>query len=230
MPPAAAATTAAATRVSPGARALQDKLHDLLSRLSKTIEHVKTWPESADAAVHVESTSRLIAFIRDIITALTNVETTVRNDNDLRQTLQSFLIPFDLLELLDATAINPDCYSRGLLKEAMGQFAGLKRRKSALAMLGAAVQKGLDERLAKEKKQAIAAEQKTRTASLVGGATVVCHIHSSTTAAAVTVVGGGEASTSLRKNSRSSNDGTNNGISAAATLEEPPLKKVKPSS
>lgn len=38
----------------------------------------------------------------------------------------------------------PDCFSRGLLRESMGQLAGLKRRKLALEMLGAAVQAGLN--------------------------------------------------------------------------------------
>lgn len=38
-----------------------------------------------------------------------------------------------------------DCFSRGLLREALGQLAGLKRRKLALEMLGAAIQNGLDQ-------------------------------------------------------------------------------------
>ena len=41
-----------------------------------------------------------------------------------------------------------DCFSRGLLKEALGQLAGLKRRKLALEMLGAAVQTGLNHKKA----------------------------------------------------------------------------------
>ena len=81
-----------------------------------------------------------------IIVALQSVESTVQNDSELRLTLQKTLIPMDLLELLDK-GLNPDCFSRGLLKEAMGQLAGLKRRKMALEMLGSAVQKGLDQRL-----------------------------------------------------------------------------------
>ena len=39
-----------------------------------------------------------------------------------------------------------DCFSRGLLRESMGQLAGLKRRKLALEMLGSAVQAGLNSR------------------------------------------------------------------------------------
>lgn len=44
-----------------------------------------------------------------------------------------------------------DCFSRGLLREALGQLAGLKRRKLALDMLGAAIQTGLDQRDAANK-------------------------------------------------------------------------------
>ena len=44
-----------------------------------------------------------------------------------------------------------DCFSRGLLSDALEQLAGLKRRKLALEMLGSAVQKGLNERLEKDK-------------------------------------------------------------------------------
>jgi hypothetical protein len=132
-------------KISEGARNLQDKLHELLTRLAGTMEHVKNWPEAADASRHVESTSQLIHRIRDIIASLQKVESCVKDDMELRQTLQNCLIPVDLLELLDF-GLNPDCFSRGLLREAMGQLQGLKRRKRALEMLGAAVQKGLDER------------------------------------------------------------------------------------
>ena len=41
--------------------------------------------------------------------------------------------------------LRSDCFSRGLLREALGQLAGLKRRKLALEMLGAAIQNGLDQ-------------------------------------------------------------------------------------
>jgi hypothetical protein len=52
-----------------------------------------------------------------------------------------------LLDLLDhGGGLNPECFSRGVLQEAMGQLAGLKRRKRALEMLGFAVQRGIDQR------------------------------------------------------------------------------------
>lgn len=132
--------------ISPeGARNLQDRLHELLTRLAGTIEHVKNWPESTDASRHVESTTRLIASIREIIASLQRVEGCVKDDAELRTSLQNCLVPLDLLELLDQ-GLNPDCFCRGLLAEAMGQLQGLKRRKRALEMLGAAVQKGLEKK------------------------------------------------------------------------------------
>jgi len=139
----------AKTPISEGARKLQDQLHELLTRLAGTIEHVKNWPESTDASKHVESTTKLIASIREIIASLQRVETCVKDDPELRTSLQNCLIPMDLLELLDY-GLNPDCFCRGLLREAMGQLQGLKRRKRALEMLGAAVQKGLEKGPAKD--------------------------------------------------------------------------------
>lgn len=145
MPPAKNST------ISPGARKLQDQLHELLTRLAGTIDHVKNWPESTDASRHVESTTKLIASIREIVASLQRVEGCIKEDVELRAALQSCLIPMDLLELLDH-GLNPDCFCRGLLREATGQLQGLKRRKRALEMLGAAIQQGLDEE-GKDKKE-----------------------------------------------------------------------------
>lgn len=132
--------------VSPAARDLQDKLHELLSRLAATMEHVKNWPEATDTAVHVESSTRLIHSIRGIVASLEKVEQQARSSStateaSLQEQLQSCPIPVDLLELLDC-GLNPDCFVRGLLREAMGQLSGLNRRKQALEMLCAAVQEG----------------------------------------------------------------------------------------
>ena len=130
-----------------GAKVLQERLHQLLTRLSSTIELIKTWPESGgdgDASVHVETTTKLISSILEVINALQRVEHVVKQDTTLRKTLTDCKIPLDLLDLLDyGNGLNPDCFSRGLLREALGQLAGLKRRKLALEMLGIAVQKGL---------------------------------------------------------------------------------------
>ena len=48
---------------SEGAKNLQERLHQLLTRLSSTIELIKTWPstDGDDASIHVETTTRLIS-------------------------------------------------------------------------------------------------------------------------------------------------------------------------
>jgi Transcription factor subunit Med10 of Mediator complex len=129
---------------SSSTKTLQDRIHDLVTRISNTIEHVKNWPaDSNDTTIHTER-AKLITFIRDTVSSLQRVEQCVKNDVGLRQSLQNCRIPLDLLDLLD-TEINPDCFSRGLLREAMAQLAGLRRRKNALEMLASAVQKGIDQ-------------------------------------------------------------------------------------
>lgn len=128
------------------ARGLQERLHALLSCLADTTNIIKNWRESEgdDASVHVKTTTQLISSIREILNAIAQVEGVVKADETLRHTLQDCPIPLDLLDLMDhAGGLNPDCFSRGLLKEALGQLAGLKRRKLALEMLGDAIQKGL---------------------------------------------------------------------------------------
>jgi hypothetical protein len=146
---------------------LQDRLHELLTKLAACIEHVKNWPgdeaaaggdgggggDDDDAApsssVHAESTSGLIRLIREVVALLRGVERAVRDDADLERRLRSCPVPLDLLELLDQ-GLNPDCFSRGLLREALGQLQGLKRRKVALTMLGKAVQAGINKKREEE--------------------------------------------------------------------------------
>eukprot|EP00977_Amphora_coffeiformis_P010915 scaffold2576_cov175-Amphora_coffeaeformis.AAC.19 len=133
--------------------ALQDKLHILLSRLADAIDLIKSWPEAKgeDASIHVESTSKLIGYIRNVTRSIQSVETVLQSNPNLRKKLQECAIPMDLLDVLDhgqgGGALNPDCFIRGLLKEALGQLAGLKRRKLALGLLGNAVQAGLNQKL-----------------------------------------------------------------------------------
>lgn len=129
------------------ARALQERLHELLTRLSDATITMKNWEESsADSPdVHIEATTSLITNIQEILKAIDRVETTVKNDEELFQTLQDCPIPLDLLDLMDCQGgLNPECFTRGLLKEALGQLAGLKRRKLALDMLGDAIERGLN--------------------------------------------------------------------------------------
>lgn len=120
----------------------------MLTRLAKTTDLIKTWPESDgdDASIHVETTTKLITSVLDVVTALQKVEGVVKTDAVLKKSLQECKVPINLLDLLDhGNGLNPDCFSRGLLREALGQLAGLKRRKLALEMLGAAIQNGLDQ-------------------------------------------------------------------------------------
>lgn len=136
-----------------GAKSLQERLNQLLSNLSSSIEIVKTWPstDGDDASIHVKTTSKLIVAVWEILKALEKVEGTIKADAELRKALQNCPIPVNLLDLLDhGNGLNPDCFSRGLLRESMGQLAGLKRRKLALEMLGAAVQAGLSSRVVSE--------------------------------------------------------------------------------
>jgi len=137
-----------------GAKSLQERLHILLTRLAKTTDLIKTWPESDgdDASIHVETTTKLITCVLDVVTALQKVEGVIKADAVLKKSLQECKVPINLLDLLDhGNGLNPDCFSRGLLREALGQLAGLKRRKLALEMLGAAIQNGLDQQNAAEK-------------------------------------------------------------------------------
>jgi hypothetical protein len=133
----------------------------LLSRLASAIECIKTWPEASgdDASVHVERTSALIRAVREVIAALQRAETDVRDDPSLRASLLECRIPLDLLDLMDSN-LNPDCFLRGMLRESLGQLAGLKRRKLALELLGAAVQGGLARKEAAAAAAALGTTQK----------------------------------------------------------------------
>jgi hypothetical protein len=136
-------------------RALQERLHELLSRLSDTTDLLKEWPESEgdDKSVHDDATSRLMESIEEIVRAIERAEGVVKRDEILHKTLQDCAIPLDLLDLMDhANGLNPECFTRGFLREALSQLAGLRRRKVALEMLGTAIENGLKRRDAEESK------------------------------------------------------------------------------
>ena len=136
------------------AKALQERLHELISRVVDGTDVIKSWPESEgdDASIHVKRTSKLINTIREISKAIERVEGVAKKDEALWKKLQECKIPLDLLELLDCSngvkgdlfGLNPELFVRGLLREALSQLAGLRRRKVALEMLGNAIQAGLD--------------------------------------------------------------------------------------
>jgi Transcription factor subunit Med10 of Mediator complex len=142
--------SASRTVVTPAAKIFQDQLHDIITRLSVTMAHIKNWNEAADnsnstANVHVESTTRLIELVQSIVKSIQKVESTLQKNVDLRQVLQNIHVPYDLLELLDYTNINPDIYLRGLVNEATGQLVGLQRRKNALHLLSTTIENRLNE-------------------------------------------------------------------------------------
>mmetsp|Transcript_32007 Transcript_32007/g.47257 ORF Transcript_32007/g.47257 Transcript_32007/m.47257 type:complete len:188 (+) Transcript_32007:77-640(+) len=131
------------------ARSMQERLHELISRISDTTDVVKGWPESAgdDASIHVKTTTKLINSIREIIKALERVEGVAKKDEILWKRLKECPIPLDLLELMDCGGgLNPEMFMRGLLREALSQLAGLRRRKVALEMLGTAIETGLEKK------------------------------------------------------------------------------------
>lgn len=122
---------------------LQERLHELLSRLANTMEVIQKWPESNDASVHVATTSQLIDAVQKVLASIEKVEGMV--GGELKEQLLEHAVPLDLLDLLDhGDGLNPECFTRGLLQEALQQLKGLKRRKRALELLGEAVQKGLE--------------------------------------------------------------------------------------
>jgi hypothetical protein len=170
-----------------GSRALQETLHVLLSRISATMEHVQNWPSEqqqaqqqsqsnnksststdTDTNIHVSSTTQLIHHLNQVVTALQRVEGTIQSDAGLRKSLHECAVPVDLLDLLDSSKLHPDVFARGLLREALGQLAGLRRRKLALEMLGSAIQSGIQKRKRRKQqllKEAAAAEAASKTAT-----------------------------------------------------------------
>ena len=144
---------------------LLERLRILLNRLQTSADILQNWPETQgdSSKVHADTGKELIASIRKIVTGLRSVERHVNGTgpspaaNIPAEALEKFRtsidekcpIPLDLLDLLDIGqpfGINPQCYARGLMKEAMRQLTGLERRKKALTMLGDAIEKGLNDR------------------------------------------------------------------------------------
>ena len=60
---------------------------------------------------------------------------------------ENYPIPLDLLDLLDVGqptfGLNPQCYARGLIVEALRQLSVLERRKRAASMLATFIEEGL---------------------------------------------------------------------------------------
>ena len=96
--------------ITPAAKTLQDRLHELLTRLQATIELVKNWPatQGDDASIHVDTTTKLIDSIKAVIASTQKVDGVVKDDAELRKNLQSCLVPLDLLD--QPFAIHPSGY------------------------------------------------------------------------------------------------------------------------
>ena len=97
-----------------GAKGLQEQLHILLTRLAKTTDLIKTWPESDgdDASIHVQTTTKLINCVLDVVTALQKVEGVIKTDAVLKKSLQECKVPINLLDLLDhGNGLNPGKFS-----------------------------------------------------------------------------------------------------------------------
>lgn len=151
---------------------LQDRLHHLLTRLSDAVEHIKNWPEAKagdESKVHLDSTTKLITYLRNIISSIQRVESVVQSNPSLKEKLQECPIPRDLLDLLDhgqgGGALNPDCFVRGLLKQANDQLAGLKRRKLVLQLLGLSLKTSLNSKVEAAKRAREAAAGSAEEAS-----------------------------------------------------------------
>jgi hypothetical protein len=140
---------------------LQERLHTLLTRLSDTSEILQKWPGGDDASIHIRTTEKLIESIKRIIDGIKSLEEKVNHvstetsgeqsnesgDEDIANKLRQIAVPLDLLDMMDfAGSLNPDCFARGLIKEALRQMGNLQRRKASMKMLAATIQNGLDAR------------------------------------------------------------------------------------
>lgn len=139
-------------------QSLQDLLHTLITRLSESSEIIKSWPEQDgpyDNSIHTETTSKLITSIHKVVDAIRLVEERVNpnigeDENDkateqeifLANQLRQTAIPLDLLDMMDTNTLNPDCFARGMLSEALRQFSNLGNRKNCMNMLASLVENG----------------------------------------------------------------------------------------
>ncbi|KAL3794845.1 hypothetical protein ACHAW5_004367 [Stephanodiscus triporus] len=146
---------------------LLDRIRILLNRLQTTAEILQNWPDAKGGddsrRVHAETSAELIASVRKIALGARSVERHVNgagagdggggggsasSTEAFRKSLEEeYPIPLDLLDLLDVGqptfGINPQCYARGLMLEALRQLSVLERRKRALGMLARSIEGGM---------------------------------------------------------------------------------------
>ena len=111
--------------------------------------------------IYYDTTTTLIESLEKVIQSLKRVEDSIIpsvKDTQIIELkkLQACQIPLDLLDLMDygglsdtGFGLNIECFVQGLLREALRQLAGLRRRKNALSMLSAAIKSGIEKRESK---------------------------------------------------------------------------------
>lgn len=139
-------------------QSLQERLHTLLTRLSDIGEILKKWPETKtgdDSSIHTRTTAKLISEIQRTIEGIKLVEEkvnavpseNVKSEDAIANKLRQTAVPLDLLDMMDfAGGLNPDCFARGLIKEALRQMGNLQRRKASMRMLAVAIKNGMERR------------------------------------------------------------------------------------
>ena len=137
---------------------LLTRLHQLLSSLSEATDKVKNWPSSQDAQVHYDAATDLIQSLHKVVRALKEVEDRALNGSStsdpMSQSILDSPVALDLLDLVDyGNGLNPEIFTKQLIREALRQLSGLKRRKKALEMLGQAIDNGLKEMELNEQKE-----------------------------------------------------------------------------
>jgi hypothetical protein len=154
--PVAAADNTTATNKS-NKTSLLARLHQLISTLNEATNAVKNWPSSHDDQVHYDATTNLIQSLHKVVDALKEVEDRACNDSgsanntSVGQSILDAPVVLDLLDLMDyGNGLNPEIFIKQLIREALRQLSGLKRRKQALEMLGQAIENGLKDMELKE--------------------------------------------------------------------------------
>jgi hypothetical protein len=150
-------------------RILLSRLQTTAEILQNWPETTSSAQQGNDSAkVHAETSTELIASIRKIALGIRSIERHVNGTasggsgtgssssssaaaaaaDAFRTSLEeNYPIPLDLLDLLDVGqptfGLNPQCYARGLIVEALRQLSVLERRKRAASMLATFIEEGL---------------------------------------------------------------------------------------
>jgi hypothetical protein len=147
----AASSSSSHAAVTDNKTSLLARLHNLISNLTDATNAVKNWPSSHDDQVHYDATTNLIQSLHRVVDAVKEVEDRVGKDGNNTKpssvaghSILDAPVVLDLLDLMDyGNGLNPEIFIKQLIREALRQLSGLKRRKQALGMLGQAIENGL---------------------------------------------------------------------------------------